>query len=520
MSMTVERFKGQHLLDLGWESGPALGSALRVANRLLAAGLEREVVIAQLNAVRNSATSTGSGNTETHTDHPDWGEVAQELVKLATPEPRLRDEPAPLNVWGRELIDAKSFEQINNAARLPVTLRVALMPDAHVGYGLPIGGVAALEGAIAPYMVGVDIGCQMHATIFKRNPIHLRQKPKMYEKLLLQHTYFGRKSPPRDERNTHAILDDPRWEQLPRHLQNLQTLAAEQLGTSGGGNHFVEWTEIVVHGENPYGLEAGKYIALVSHSGSRGVGFKIANHYTKIAEDVSYFLPKALRKLGYLDYARGEGQEYEVAMNLAGDFARANHEVLHERISNALGGEVVATLQNHHNFAWRVDREKQSPVFVHRKGATPAEWGVVGIIPGSMATPGFFVEGRCDSAENILNHPSLNSAAHGSGRKLGRKQAQRNLDARNVRQFLKKRNVTLLGGGLDEAPNAYKNSRDVIKAQSELVRVWAEFQPVIVRMASDGGRTLGQQTGDKAWERRKERNKERGKDRRKKRRGR
>ena len=373
----------------------------------------------------------------------------------------------------------------------PSTLRVALMPDAHVGYGLPIGGIAALEGAIAPYMVGVDIGCRMHATIFDRNPVHLQQTTKRYQELLLEHTIFGMGSVPEYKQAEHPILDDPRWALLPASLKNLQAQAQRQLGSSGGGNHFVEWTKLTVMTENPLGIEPGKYIALVSHSGSRGVGYKIANHYSKIAQQVCSFLPKQMQKLGYLDYAKGEGQAYEIAMSLAGDFARANHEVIHQRISSALGGDVAGTLQNHHNYAWRIERPNQTPVFIHRKGATPAEQGVVGIIPGSMATPGFFVEGICEVPAKILEHPSLNSAAHGSGRRLGRKQAIRTLSAQETRRFLHKKGVTLIGGGLDEAPNAYKNSRDVIAAQTDLVRVWAEFEPVIVRMAADRRKTLG-----------------------------
>ena len=121
-----------------------------------------------------------------------------------------------------------------------------------------------------------------------------------------------------------------------------------------------------------------------------------------------------------------------------------------------------------------------------------ADAGVLGIIPGSMATTGFFVEGRGDSAENILTSPSLNSASHGSGRVLGRKAAAKKLDPKKVRSLLAARGVTLLGGGIDEAPDAYKNPHDVIAAQSDLVRVWAEFMPKIVRMAADSGSVLGE----------------------------
>ncbi len=409
-----------------------------------------------------------------------------------TTDSMLRTTPAPLTVWGRDMIGEKSIKQIENAARLPVTMRVALMPDAHLGYGLPIGGVAALEGAIAPYMVGVDIGCRMHATIFGRSPHHLKQKTETYKKLLLDHTWFGRSAPARDNRAEHPILDDARWALLPAALGDLKSKAAEQLGTSGSGNHFVEWTNLTVEADNPFDLDAGSYIALVSHSGSRAVGYHIANYYSQMAENICAFLPGDLRKLAWLDVEHGPGQAYEMAMNLAGDFARANHEVLHQRIRDAAGMAVVGELQNHHNFAWRVDRPGNTPVFIHRKGATPAERDVLGIIPGSMATPGFFVQGLCETAENILEHPSLNSAAHGSGRKMSRSQAKKGLEPKRVREFLRKRGVSLIGAGLDEAPDAYKNSKDVIAAQSDLVRVWAQFDPVIVRMASDGGRSIGE----------------------------
>ena len=484
--MDIELITGKDLLDLGWETGPEVGTALIAARQLLTDGVSIEQLTGQLIAVKTVP--------ETYVEDALWGDTAQLLVKrqLRNQAPTLREELAPLSIWGRELIDEKSIEQINNTARLPATLRVALMPDAHVGYGLPIGGVAALEGAIAPYMVGVDIGCRMHATVFDRNPIHMKQKENLYKQILQENTFFGRKPIPKHELRDHPILDDPRWAQLPRHLRSLKDTAAKQVGSSGGGNHFVEWTALTVHGNNPLGIDEGKYIALVSHSGSRGVGYKIAQHYCKMAENLAYFLPKNLRKLGYLDYARGDGQEYELAMSLAGDFAKACHEVIHERMAEALGGNVLGTLQNHHNFAWRVDREGSSPVFIHRKGATPAAEGVLGIIPGSMAAPGFFVAGRGDSAENILDNPSLNSAAHGSGRKLSRSAAHNKLDSKKVRELLKARGVTLIGGGLDEAPDAYKNSRQVIAAQADLVRVWAEFMPVIVRMAADSGSVLGE----------------------------
>lgn len=504
--MSTQIITGNDLLELGWQQGPAIGSALIVARQLLANGLSAEILSSHITAVYNTP--------DEYADDSDWGETAQMLLRSREKltYPQLRDEPAPLSVWGRELIDEGSYQQINDAARLPVALRVALMPDAHVGYGLPIGGVAALEGAIAPFMVGVDIGCRMHSTIFDRNPIHLKQKDREYEQMLRDHCYFGRTRVPKSAQREHPILDDPRWALLPRHLRNLQDLAVSQLGSSGGGNHFVEWTRLIIHPNNPQGIDAGEYIALVSHSGSRGVGFKLANYYSKIAEDGAYFLPKNLRKLGYLDWKRGEGQEYEIAMSLAGDFAKACHEVIHDRMREAAGGQVLAIVQNHHNYAWRVEREGQLPVFIHRKGATPAAKGDLGIIPGSMAAPGFFVEGRGDSAESILDSPSMHSASHGAGRRMSRRKAHESFDRGKVRSLLKARGVTLIGGGLDEAPDAYKDPRKVLAAQSDLVRIWGEFHPVIVRMAASGS-SLGSSTKhnrkEEAWKQTRRKNRRR-----------
>ena len=222
------------------------------------------------------------------------------------------------------------------------------------------------------------------------------------------------------------------------------------------------------------------------------MGFKLANYYTQLAEQVCAGLPESVRRLAYFTYGTGPAAEYELAMNLAGDFAKANHEVIHQRISTDIGSDLVlGTIQNHHNFAWRFDQEGASPIYVHRKGATPAEDGVLGIIPGSMGTPGFFVEGLGGSNDAILENASLNSASHGSGRVLGRRQAIKKLDARAIKQALKKKGITLIGGGLDEAPDAYKDSRKVLAAQKDLVRPWAEFEPVIVRMDAAKGKSLG-----------------------------
>jgi tRNA-splicing ligase RtcB len=226
--------------------------------------------------------------------------------------------------------------------------------------------------------------------------------------------------------------------------------------------------------ENEFGLPAGKYLAVLSHSGSRGLGANIARHYTKVAMD-GCRLPKEARHLAWLDLDTEAGQEYWLAMNLAGDYASACHHQIHARLAQALGEAPLATVENHHNFAWKERDAAGNEVIVHRKGATPAGRGVLGIIPGSMTAPGFIVRGKGEEA-------SLNSASHGAGRTMSRKKAKEQLSAREVKQHLKQAGVELIGSGLDEAPMAYKDIHTVMSAQQSLVEVVGSFTPKVVRM--------------------------------------
>jgi tRNA-splicing ligase RtcB len=231
--------------------------------------------------------------------------------------------------------------------------------------------------------------------------------------------------------------------------------------------------------DEPLGVKKGRYLALLSHSGSRGLGGITAGHYTKLAKELCK-LPKEAANLAYLSMDSAEGQEYWLAMNLAGDYASACHEVIHQRLTQAIGGQVLTRVENHHNFAWKemLDGEE---VIVHRKGATPAGKGVMGIIPGSMATPGFLVRGKGEAT-------AINSAAHGAGRLMSRTQAIKTIPRAEMRQMLKDNGITLIGAGLDEAPMAYKDINMVMAAQKELVDIVATFTPRMVRMADDGSR--------------------------------
>ena len=347
------------------------------------------------------------------------------------------------------------------------------------GYGLPIGGVLATDNAVIPYAVGVDIACRMRLSVFDVSPYLLGQKKGLFENALWKQTAFGMGAEWKGrEKAEHEVLDDPAWK-ATRLLKSLQDNAARQLGTSGTGNHFVEWGWFSLN-EPLLGLQPGQYLALLSHSGSRGVGFKIADRYSKLAMDKHPDLDKSIRHLAWLSLDSEEGQEYWLSMELAGRFAAANHFIIHRRVAEAVGLKEAFVVENHHNFAWRQTLPDGKAVIVHRKGATPAGKGVLGVIPGSMGDPGYVVRGLGVSE-------SLDSASHGAGRLMSRKAALDSISRSARDAYLKERGVTLLGGGLDELPQAYKPIDQVIAAEQDLVEVIGKFSPRIVRMADEAG---------------------------------
>jgi len=259
-------------------------------------------------------------------------------------------------------------------------------------------------------------------------------------------------------------------------LRALKSKAYSQVGTSGTGNHFVEWGVLQILEPVPeVGLEPGRYVALLSHSGSRGFGANIANHYSQLAMQTQK-LPKEAQHLAWLDMNTEIGQEYWLAMNLAGEYASANHQHIHSRITKALNIEPVLKIENHHNFAWLEKLSDGTEVMVHRKGATPAALGEIGIIPGSSVQPGFIVRGKGEAK-------ALHSASHGAGRQMSRNAAFKALTASQVRNELAKYGVKMIGGDIDEAPMVYKDIFEVMQAQTDLVEIIASFHPRIIRMA-------------------------------------
>lgn len=369
---------------------------------------------------------------------------------------------------------------MENACRLPIAARAALMPDGHLGYGLPIGGVLGTRGAVIPYAVGVDIACRMKLTAFDLPVSRLDGHRDQLKQVLQRETRFGIGSEFRDRRE-HSVLDED-WSGSPV-TQRFKDKGWRQLGTSGSGNHFVEYGILTIDeptASEALGLVAGKYVALLSHSGSRGVGASVASHYSKLAMRQHPELPKPLRHLAWLDLDQEPGQEYWQAMQLMGRYAAANHELIHHHIARALGVEVLLDVENHHNFAWLEEHDGETLV-VHRKGATPAGDGVLGIIPGSMASPAFVVQGRGEP-------DSLRSASHGAGRLMSRTQAKKSFTWSDTRRLLAERGVEVLSCGIDEVPGVYRDIHQVMAAQRDLVDVLARFDPRIVKMAPAGER--------------------------------
>jgi tRNA-splicing ligase RtcB len=356
------------------------------------------------------------------------------------------------------------------------------MPDAHVGYGIPIGGVVALDNAVAPYMVGVDIACRVMMSIYPAGDLDLLENASRRDQLkraLRSETRFGigAKFDSRSRRE-HEVMDDAAWEAVPQ-LRRLKDKAWSQLGTSGSGNHFVDAGVLeVADGEAAdLGIEPGRHLAIMSHSGSRGTGAEIANYFSKVARDVVK-LSDGLQHLAWLDLGTEPGQQYWMAMNLMGRYASANHHTMHRAIAKALKLKPELQVENHHNFAWKESWNGRE-VYVHRKGATPAHAGALGIVPGSQGHDSFIVRG-------LGNHASLNSAAHGAGRTMSRKKAKNTIPRKDRDAWLAERGVELMDAGMDEAPQAYKDIREVLAHQADLIEVLATFAPAIVLMAPGG----------------------------------
>ena len=379
-------------------------------------------------------------------------------------------EKKTIKLWLDD-IEAGAFAQVKNLANLPFVFRhVAVMPDAHLGYGMPIGGVMAAEEVVIPNAVGVDIGCGMCAVRTSLTTLSTENLKSVLREI--------RRTIPLGFKH-HPKAQDPRL--MPKAeipLKDLPVVASQyqsaltQLGTLGGGNHFIE-------------IQKGNdgHIWLMVHSGSRNLGFKVANYYNHLAMDLNRQWGSKIPpnwQLAFLPITSKAGQVYLHEMRYCVDFAYANRKMMMERIKEAI--LLVAhpvlfepMINIAHNYA-ALEEHFGERVIVHRKGATRAQAGEIGIIPGSQGTPSYIVRGRG-------NKESFESCAHGAGRKMGRKQAQRQLNLDQEKKRLDDQGIIHAirsVSDLEEASGAYKDIDEVIDNQLDLVEVLVELRPLAV----------------------------------------
>lgn len=458
------KLSGKDLIKLGFPKTNAINIALGQITRYRKREKKEQILLEARSVLLNPDQFLGHGT---------WGKVAEGLIKpVEVRLQQLRTQRVPFSVFGENEIDEVAKRQLYDALKLPISVQGALMPDAHSGYGLPIGGVLATDNAVIPFGVGVDIGCRMSLSIFDIPASYMKGKEFQLRNILKDNTAFGLTETQRT-RTDHELFSRPEFQEIPI-LKSLKDKAYKQLGSSGSGNHFVEFGIVELVDAKPnWELGKGSYLAVLSHSGSRGLGANIAKHYSYLATKQCP-LPKHVQHLAWLDLDTHDGQEYWLAMNLAGDYAKACHDNIHQRLAKAIGKRPRLTIENHHNFAWKeVVGDKEC--IVHRKGATPASVGMLGIIPGSMTAKGFIVEGKG-------NIESINSASHGAGRQMSRGACKNSISKSEMSKILDSYQVELIGGSVDEAPMAYKDIEKVISLQQELVNVLGTFTPKIVRM--------------------------------------
>jgi tRNA-splicing ligase RtcB len=375
-------------------------------------------------------------------------------------------EHVPILVWG-EAVDEATMAQARNLANLPFTHdHVALMPDAHVGYGMPIGGVFAAEGQVVPHAVGLDIGCGLRA--WKTN-IPAEKLLPLRDAILAD---IQRSVPQGFHWHDESQADRTDvFESAP----DVPALAAEmkkaerQIGTLGGGNHFIELS-----------VDSAGVVWAMIHSGSRNVGKQMADHYDYVARDENRREHSEVPLewgLAHLDIAEEAGAEYLAVMNWCLAFARENRRLMAEDVQKAIARRFPdvkpeEAIDVHHNYA-AVEEHFGELVVVHRKGAVRAEGTV--IVPGSMGTASYIATGK-------ENPEAFESCAHGAGRAMGRRAAERALPTEHVLEELEQRGVVLLAAKrrdvAQEAPEAYKDIEDVMRWQSDLVAPDVRLIPI------------------------------------------
>lgn len=376
-------------------------------------------------------------------------------------------EKKPIKLWLNDLEDG-ALAQAKNLANLPFAFKhIPIMPDSHQGYGMPIGSILATKGVIVPNAVGVDIGCGMCAM---RTSLKTVSKEDLKKTLAIARTLIPLGFNWHDEPQDEALM--PEGHEDLKIVSRAYVKGTKQLGTLGGGNHFVE-------------IQQGSdgYIWIMIHSGSRALGYSVAKHYNNVAIKLNERYHSAVTKkmeLAFLPIETQEAKDYIKEMNYCIDYALANRKLMMTRMAAALS-EVVGAfdcdeiINKSHNFAaW--EKHYGEKVLVHRKGATRAYKDELGMIPGSQGTSSYIVKG-------LGNPESFMSCSHGAGRKMGRKQAQRELNLEHEIELLNQKGVIHAirhTSDLDEATSAYKDIDVVMENQKDLAEIVVELRPLAV----------------------------------------
>ena len=382
--------------------------------------------------------------------------------------------------------DEKTLAQLHDVASRAE--RVALMADGHLGYVMPIGGVAAYRDKVSVVGVGFDIACGNAAIRTNRRLDEYARRDLELLADEIQRTLsfgMGRTNRADDAPVDHPLFEDPAWDAVPgRHERDsLRAKARNQLGTVGSGNHYVD-----LFADEHTGIWVGV------HFGSRGFGHTVASGFLSLSQGKQWGerVPEAEALLAL---EQPLGHDYWHLMTLAGRYAYAGREWVARKVVEILGGEELELVHNHHNFAWKETHDGQEYVVV-RKGATPAFPGQKGFVGGSMGDDAVIVEGARHDSE--LQRASLYSTVHGAGRVMSRTEARGKVNRKTgavirpgkvswemLREWVGGKGVILRGGGLDESPHAYRRLPDVLEAQGDTVTVLHTLTPVVVVMAGE-----------------------------------
>lgn len=367
----------------------------------------------------------------------------------------------PLTVVGEH--DAGTVTQMQNCLRVGPARAAVLCADGHLGYAQPVGGVVAYHDAISISGVGFDIACGNMAVKLDVRRDDIRDSLTMAREIAAAVSFgVGRVN---DERVESDLFDDDEaWKSSG--MEDYKTKARHQLGTVGSGNHYVDLM-----------TDANGFVWIGVHFGSRGLGHTTATRFLKMAGGVDGMNvpPTVVRTDSEI------GTRYLAGMELAGRYAYAGREWVVERVRKIVGGSVLDTVHNHHNFAWQEQHDGRS-LWVVRKGATPAFPGQRGFVGGSMGDDCVILEG----IESAKSAAQLYSTVHGAGRLFGRKEAKRRFTTTEWHEWLNARRVTVVGGDLDESPMAYRRLPDVLAYHAGTVRITETLRPFVVVMAGAG----------------------------------